>query len=121
MPIYEFYCDSCGHEFEKIVSFSATQVPDCPSCAASTVSRRVSRPAIHFKGSGWYITDSKKSNGNGSADSKGTNGSSAKTESVNESPAKTESSESTTTSKSESSSEKTTAKADTKADTKAGA
>ena len=117
MPIYEFYCDSCGHEFEKIVSFSATQAPDCPSCAANTVSRRVSRPAIHFNGSGWYITDSKKGNGsgtgNGSANGGSTNGSSTKPESTSESPAKAESSESTTTTKSESSSEKTTVKTDT--------
>jgi putative FmdB family regulatory protein len=119
MPIYEFYCDSCGHEFEKIVSFSVTQSPDCPSCAAQTVSRRMSRPAIHFKGSGWYITDSKKNNGNGSANGTSTNGSNAKTEGTSESPAKAEGSESTTTTKSESSSEKAAAKTDTKADTKA--
>ena len=61
MPIYEFVCGSCGHEFEKILSFSATASPACGSCGAENVERQMGRPAIHFKGSGWYINDSKKS------------------------------------------------------------
>jgi putative FmdB family regulatory protein len=70
MPIYEFVCASCDTEFEKILSFSATIPPACPSCGGENVSRQVSRPAIHFKGSGWYITDSKsdsKASANGAA------------------------------------------------------
>jgi len=59
MPIYEFVCGECGHEFEKILSFSAT-TPACARCGAANVERQMGRPAIHFKGSGWYITDSKK-------------------------------------------------------------
>ncbi len=59
MPIYEFVCQACGHEFEQIVPFSATKLPDCPACQSEQVHRQLSRPAIHFKGSGWYITDSK--------------------------------------------------------------
>jgi len=61
MPIYEFICQACGHEFEQIVSFSATKSPSCPACHSEQVQRQLSRPAIHFKGSGWYITDSKAS------------------------------------------------------------
>lgn len=63
MPIYELYCEACGHEFEQIVAFSATSLPACPACQSEQVGRRMSRPAIHFKGSGWYITDSRKGNG----------------------------------------------------------
>lgn len=59
MPIYEFICQECGHEFEKILSFSAA-APACVNCGAGQVERQMGRPAIHFKGSGWYITDSKK-------------------------------------------------------------
>jgi putative FmdB family regulatory protein len=67
MPIYEFICESCNHEFEQIVSFSAVALSPCPVCEAHSVKRRMSKPAIHFKGSGWYITDSKQNNGkNGS-------------------------------------------------------
>jgi putative FmdB family regulatory protein len=61
MPIYEFICQSCGNEFEHIQSFSDTSVPGCAKCGSAQVVRRMGRPAIHFKGSGWYITDSKKS------------------------------------------------------------
>ncbi len=71
MPIYEFVCEECGHEFERIMSFSATETPACTNCGAEQVSRRVGRPAIHFKGSGWYITDSKKSS---KESANGTNG-----------------------------------------------
>lgn len=59
MPIYEFACQDCGHEFEKIQSFSDSSTPVCPNCQGRHVLRRMSAPAIHFKGSGWYITDSK--------------------------------------------------------------
>jgi putative FmdB family regulatory protein len=59
MPIYEFACQDCGHEFEKIQSFSDSSTPVCPNCQGVHVQRRMSAPAIHFKGSGWYITDSK--------------------------------------------------------------
>lgn len=75
MPIYEFVCEECGHEFERIMSFSATEMPACANCGAQQVSRRVGRPAIHFKGSGWYITDSKKSS---KESANGTNGRGAK-------------------------------------------
>jgi putative FmdB family regulatory protein len=64
VPIYEFVCQSCGHEFELIQSFSDSRMPACDRCQSEQVVRRVGRPAVHFKGSGWYITDSKKS-GNG--------------------------------------------------------
>jgi putative FmdB family regulatory protein len=87
MPIYEFICESCDHEFERILSFSAVDLPACPACAASSVKRRLSKPAIHFKGSGWYITDSKKGNGSSSE----TNGSvkSAEKEGSSESTSET--------------------------------
>lgn len=62
MPIYEFVCGECGYEFEKIQSFSAS-TPVCASCGAENVTRQMGKPAIHFKGSGWYINDSKKGGG----------------------------------------------------------
>ncbi len=61
MPIYEFVCRDCGTQFEHMQSFSATGHPPCPACRSMHVSRRIGLPAVHFKGSGWYITDSKNS------------------------------------------------------------
>ncbi len=60
VPIYEFVCQSCANEFEHIQSFSDSRMPVCPQCQSVQVVRRMGRPAIHFKGSGWYINDSKK-------------------------------------------------------------
>ncbi|MDE0199817.1 MAG: zinc ribbon domain-containing protein [Caldilineaceae bacterium] len=60
MPIYELVCKECGNQYERIVSFSSTVLPACPACSSVEVTRLPSKPAIHFKGSGWYITDSKK-------------------------------------------------------------
>jgi putative FmdB family regulatory protein len=67
MPIYEFICLSCGNDFERLQSFSDTSTPSCPQCQSSQVQRRLSPPAIHFKGSGWYVTDSKNGVKNGKA------------------------------------------------------
>ena len=61
MPIYEFVCQECGVHYEHMQSFSVTTLPPCPACQSHHVARMLGRPAIHFKGSGWYITDSKKS------------------------------------------------------------
>ena len=75
MPIYEFTCQECGNEFERIQGWSETGTPLCSKCESANVVRLLSPPAIHFKGSGWYITDSKNgknSSKNGKAGEKKT-------------------------------------------------
>ncbi len=59
MPLYEYECDSCGHRFEVIQKFSDPPAGACPVCPG-TVRRLLSSPAIQFKGSGWYVNDSRK-------------------------------------------------------------
>lgn len=59
MPIYEYVCHNCGNEFEQLQGWSDS-APSCSACSSDNVTRQLSPPAIHFKGSGWYITDSKK-------------------------------------------------------------
>ena len=60
MPTYEYQCSTCGHRFEKFQSFSEDPVKECPVCGQS-VKKLISSSGIIFKGSGWYINDSKKS------------------------------------------------------------
>jgi len=57
MPLYEYRCESCGHQFEVIQKFSDALVAVCPKCGAGPVVKLQSSPAIQFKGSGFYITD----------------------------------------------------------------
>src|SRR5438552_9484171 len=61
MPTYVYACDSCGSQFERFQSFKDEPLQTCPACAGAV--RRVFQPVgIVFKGSGWYVTDSRKSN-----------------------------------------------------------
>lgn len=56
MPLYEYKCDACGHQFELIRKFSDPLVSTCSECGGA-VSKLVSSPAFQFKGTGWYVTD----------------------------------------------------------------
>jgi putative FmdB family regulatory protein len=59
MPTYVYACDSCGAQFEQFQSFKDEPLRTCPRCSGGL--RRVFQPVgIVFKGSGWYITDSRK-------------------------------------------------------------
>ena len=59
MPIYEYKCLKCGHQFEKLQNISDQAVSHCEKCGKRVT--RVFHPvAIHFKGSGFYSTDYKK-------------------------------------------------------------
>ncbi len=95
MPIYELACKECGNQYERIVSFSSTVLPACPACRSADVSRLPSKPAIHFKGSGWYITDSKN-------EDKKKKAAAQKTESNGSGPEKAKESESKSDTKAES-------------------
>ena len=58
MPLYEYQCKKCGHRFEKIQKFSDKMVKKCRDCGG-VVEQMISAPAVQFKGSGWYKTDSR--------------------------------------------------------------
>ena len=59
MPIYEYRCEK-GHTFEVMQRMSDDPVTSCSTCEAPV--QRVFHPvAVHFKGSGFYRTDSRKS------------------------------------------------------------
>jgi putative FmdB family regulatory protein len=59
MPTYVYACDQCGAEFEQFQRFSDAPLTTCPRCEGKV--RRVFQPVgVMFKGSGWYVTDSRK-------------------------------------------------------------
>ncbi len=88
MPLYEYECESCGKRFELIRKFSDPPVETCFTCGGP-VRKLLSSPAIHFKGTGWYITDYARKNAPSSDDSKATNGEAAKTETKGETKTET--------------------------------
>ncbi|MEJ2541248.1 MAG: zinc ribbon domain-containing protein [Gemmatimonadota bacterium] len=48
MPIYEYVCDSCTHEFERLVRGSET--PACPECGSRELTRKLSLPRVQTEG-----------------------------------------------------------------------
>jgi putative FmdB family regulatory protein len=59
VPTYEYRCISCGHQYEMRQSFDAEPRQECPQCG-NVAKRLLFAPPIVFKGSGFYVTDSKK-------------------------------------------------------------
>lgn len=59
MPLYEYRCESCGHELEYLQGIHEPDPVACPVCSAKGLRRKVSRVSFRLKGSGWYETDFK--------------------------------------------------------------
>jgi putative FmdB family regulatory protein len=59
MPIYEYRCDSCGHELDALQKLSDDPLKDCPGCNTAALRRLISAPSFRLKGDGWYETDFK--------------------------------------------------------------
>jgi putative FmdB family regulatory protein len=61
VPIYEYICPTCGHE-EEVLQKMEDKAPDCSKCVEvkQLMKRKISNPAVIFKGSGFYETDYKK-------------------------------------------------------------
>jgi len=60
MPTYQYKCDTCGIEFERKQHFTDKPLEECPECNGRV--HRVIQPVlVVFKGSGFYVTDNKKS------------------------------------------------------------
>lgn len=86
MPTYAYRCRDCGHNFDIFQKFSEDSLTVCPSCEGSI--RRVIQPTgVVFKGTGFYINDSKASS---KADKDKTAAESSTADSVDTSDAKTD-------------------------------
>ena len=64
MPTYEYVCRDCGHHLEVVQSFTDDPLQTCQRCQGQL--RKVfSAAGIIFKGSGYYVTDTRASARNG--------------------------------------------------------
>lgn len=58
MPNYKFKCLKCGHEFQKLLS-AGHEPQKCLECG-HPAQKKLEAPGVQFKGSGFYLTDSRK-------------------------------------------------------------
>ena len=59
MPLYEYRCRNCSHELEVRQKFADDPLSLCPNCGNEELFRVVQAAGVVFKGSGFYITDSR--------------------------------------------------------------
>jgi putative FmdB family regulatory protein len=87
MPIYQYECTSCDNSYEVRQSFHDEPLNTCatPGCSGSP-QRVISPVGIVFKGSGFYINDSKKSKNSASKPAPVESTAPTKTESKSDSP-----------------------------------
>lgn len=60
MPTYVYRCQQCNHHLEIIQKFSDVPLKICPKCRGPLY-RVIHATGIVFKGSGWYVNDSRSS------------------------------------------------------------
>lgn len=89
MPIYEYQCEECGVRFERMQSMSSPVVPVCPECGGH-VHRVISSVGVIFKGSGFYVTDNRKSGAGASRGKAKTDGDSSGSDSAEKTESKKE-------------------------------
>lgn len=61
MPTYEYACSNCDTTHEIQQKMSDPTLTECPACGESTLRKLFRGVGIHFKGSGFYRTDSRDS------------------------------------------------------------
>lgn len=59
MPTFDFLCRDCSRAFEFSRPFGSRQKPHCPACGSTKTEKLIAPPVIHFKGAGFFVTDSK--------------------------------------------------------------
>jgi putative FmdB family regulatory protein len=101
MPLYDYKCHKCGKTFEVRQRISEDTLKTHEGCGGD-LERLISAPALHFKGSGWYVTDyakngkspsttPKESSSDTKTETKGETKTEAKTESKTETKSETKS------------------------------
>ena len=62
MPTYEYECRACGYTFERVQSMSDEPIRECPECGQQVRRLIFGGSGVIFKGSGFYVNDSKGKN-----------------------------------------------------------
>ena len=62
MPLYTYRCKECEHQFDIRQSFSEDPLVDCPKCGRPALRKVINQVGVVFKGSGFYVNDSKSNN-----------------------------------------------------------
>ncbi len=77
MPTYSYRGTACSHEFDYVQKFSDDPLTECIGCQGPV--RRVYQPVgVVFKGSGWYINDSRKTDSGSQAKDNGSSSANGK-------------------------------------------
>ena len=53
MPIYEYRCSICNHQFESLQKVGARALQKCPECSGK-LEKLISRTSFQLKGGGWF-------------------------------------------------------------------
>lgn len=68
MPTYEYKCTRCGVITEEFKPMSAPRRQRCPVCRGKVTRIISGGMGVHFKGSGFYVNDSRGKMNSGSQD-----------------------------------------------------
>lgn len=71
MPLFDYVCNQCDHEFETLQNVNDEPLEICPECNQSTLKKKVAAPSFTFKGGGWYKDLYGSSGASGGSSSKG--------------------------------------------------
>jgi len=61
MPTYHYVCPKCRHDYDKLQKISDESRAECPKCGTPGERQISGGAGLVFKGSGFYITDYKRS------------------------------------------------------------
>ena len=59
MPIYQYQCPHCQHQFDALQKMSDAHLSTCPSCNKDGLKKCITAAGFQLKGKGWYETDFK--------------------------------------------------------------
>jgi putative FmdB family regulatory protein len=69
LPIYEYQCERCGAVTDIKHGFKESPSEGCAKCGSHELKRLFNPAPILFKGSGFYVNDSRKGSAASSPDS----------------------------------------------------